>query len=254
MITAKGGSGYAKVGELEIYYDVEGAGPPVLLFHGGMGTADMFAELRGDLNAQWTTIGIEQQAHGHTGDVDRPLRYEQMADGKTVVIRDLGLEQCHAFGYSDGGNVALGRAIRHPELIDRVAICGTNADNDGLDPQMLAHLVAGARRSLRRSRPACRQCCARPMRRSPRILKLGPFSFTRCSNRPRTSRIEPRNKLKRSLRPCWSSSATTMLSRSSTRPGFRGSCLKASCVCFLAPTTSRRSRAQNGSRRSCKIS
>ena len=138
------GHGYAKVGELDMYYDAEGAGPPLLLFHGGMGTADMFGALRSDLNSRWTTIGIEQQAHGHTGDIDRPLRFAQMADDTAAVVRHLGLSGCHAFGYSDGGNVALGLAIRHPDLVSRIAVCGTNADNAGLDHDMLAHLVAGA--------------------------------------------------------------------------------------------------------------
>jgi pimeloyl-ACP methyl ester carboxylesterase len=129
-----------------MFYDVEGSGPPVLLFHGGMGTADMFADLREALNRDWTTIGIEQQGHGHTADIDRPLRFAQMADDTAAAIRQLGLEKCHAFGYSGGGNVALGLAIRHSELVDRIAICGTNADNDGLDPKMLSHLVEGAKK------------------------------------------------------------------------------------------------------------
>lgn len=145
MTSSPSAHGYVEVGELAMYYDVEGSGPPVLLFHGGMGTADMFERLRGDLNARWRTIGVEQQAHGHTGDIDRPLRFTQMADDTAAVIRHLGLSGCHAFGYSDGGNVALGLAIRHPELVSRLVICGTNADNAGLDPAMLAHLVAGAK-------------------------------------------------------------------------------------------------------------
>ncbi len=138
-------SGYAKASDLNMYYDVAGNGPPLLLFHGGMGTAGMFEALRNSLDAHWTTIAIEQQGHGHTADADRPLRFDRMADDTAAAIRSLGLERCHAFGYSDGGNVALGLAIRHPGLIDRIAICGTNANNDGLEPAMLSHLVEGAK-------------------------------------------------------------------------------------------------------------
>lgn len=145
MTLKLGKSGYAKAGPLAMYYDVEGAGPPLVLFHGGMGTADMFADLRRALIERWTTIAVEQQGHGHTADVDRPLRFEQMADDSAAIIEHLGLSGCHAFGYSDGGNVALGLAIRHPTLVTRIAICGTNANNEGLDPEMLTHLVAGAK-------------------------------------------------------------------------------------------------------------
>ncbi len=137
--------GYVPSGDLNLYYDIEGDGPPLLLFHGGMGTISMFEALRSQLSRHWMTVGIEQQGHGHTADIDRPLRFPQMADDSAKVIRHLGLKACHAFGYSDGGNVALGLAIRHPELVDRVAICGTNANNDGLQPKMLEHLVEGAK-------------------------------------------------------------------------------------------------------------
>lgn len=138
-------SGYVHSGQLYIYYDVEGAGPPLLLLHGGMGTSGMFAALRAELNLRWTTVGIEQQGHGHTADIDRPLRFDQLADDTAAVIRHLQLARPHAFGFSDGGNVALGLSIRHPELLGRVAICGTNANNDGLDPKMLKHLQDGAK-------------------------------------------------------------------------------------------------------------
>lgn len=95
-------------GDLKLFYDVEGDGPPLLLFHGGMGRISMFERLRGELSRHWMTIGIEQQDHGHTADIDRPLLFPQMADESAAVIRLLGLKACHAFGYSDGGNVALG--------------------------------------------------------------------------------------------------------------------------------------------------
>ena len=74
---------------------------------------------------------------------DRPLRFEQMADDTAAILRHLDVSGCHAFGWSDGGNVALGLAIRHPTLVDRVAICGTNGDNDGLDPKMLKQMQDG---------------------------------------------------------------------------------------------------------------
>ena len=136
-------SGYVQTGPLKMYYDVQGSGANLLLLYGGLCTTDTVSELRQLLNAKWTTIGVEQQAHGHTADVDRPLRFEQMADDTAAVLRHLDVSACHAFGWSDGGNVALGLAIRHPKLIDRLAICGTNGDNEGLDPKMLKQMQDG---------------------------------------------------------------------------------------------------------------
>jgi pimeloyl-ACP methyl ester carboxylesterase len=82
-------------------------------------------------------IAVEQQGHGHTADIDRPLRFEQMADDTAALPRHLGIEQADVFGYSDGGNVGLGLAIRHPDLVRKLAIAGTNYNNDRLYPEFL---------------------------------------------------------------------------------------------------------------------
>src|SRR5262249_52875639 len=61
----------------------------------------------------------------HTADVDRPLTYEQMADDTAALLKYLKIEQADFFGYSMGGTVALGVAIRHPQLVRKLAINGS---------------------------------------------------------------------------------------------------------------------------------
>ena len=71
-------------------------------------------------------IAVELQGHGHTEDIDRPLTFEQMADDTAALLRHLKIEQADFFGYSMGGNVALSVAIRHPSLVGKMAINGSN--------------------------------------------------------------------------------------------------------------------------------
>src|SRR5262249_49936100 len=71
-------------------------------------------------------IAVELQGHGHTGDIDRPLTFEQMADDTAALLKQLKIENADVFGYSMGGNVALALGIRHPSLIGRVGINGSN--------------------------------------------------------------------------------------------------------------------------------
>ena len=47
-------------------------------------------------------ITVDLQAHGHTADVDRPLRYESLGDGVAWLIGHLGLAQADVMGYSFG--------------------------------------------------------------------------------------------------------------------------------------------------------
>jgi pimeloyl-ACP methyl ester carboxylesterase len=94
------------------------------------------------LSERRQAIGFDQQGHGRTADIDRPLTFEQEADDTAAALRQLGIEQADVFGFSDGGNVGLGLAIRHPGLVRRLVIAGTNANTNGLAPGILDFLAA----------------------------------------------------------------------------------------------------------------
>ena len=82
-------------------------------------------------------IAVEQQGHGRTADIDRPLSFTQEADDTAGLLKQLGVETANVFGYSDGGNVGWGLAIRYPKLVGRLVVAGTNTNNDGLQPGIL---------------------------------------------------------------------------------------------------------------------
>ena len=121
---AEGRSGYAPVNGLKMYYDVQGSGPPLVLLHGAFGTAESWSTLLPALAKSRQVIMPEQQGHGRTADREAPLTYEQMADDTAALLKHLRVEGADVFGYSDGGIVALGVAIRHPGLVRRLAVLG----------------------------------------------------------------------------------------------------------------------------------
>jgi pimeloyl-ACP methyl ester carboxylesterase len=84
--------GYASVNGLEMYYEIHGAGSPLVLLHGGPTTIDTsFGKLLPTLAKARQVIAVEQQGHGHTADIDRPLSFEQMADDTAALLRHLGI-------------------------------------------------------------------------------------------------------------------------------------------------------------------
>lgn len=114
---------YASVNGLRMYYEIHGTGSPLVLLHGAFGVAHVFPQLASNRKF----IAVELQGHGHTADIDRPLTFEQMADDTVALLRQLGIEQADFFGYSMGGNVGLAIAIRHPGLVRKLVINGSNA-------------------------------------------------------------------------------------------------------------------------------
>jgi alpha-beta hydrolase superfamily lysophospholipase len=73
-------TGHAPVNGLKLYYAIHGTGQPLVLVHGGVGAIEMFGEVLPLLARERQVIGVDLQGHGRTADVDRPLRFEAMAD------------------------------------------------------------------------------------------------------------------------------------------------------------------------------
>jgi pimeloyl-ACP methyl ester carboxylesterase len=134
---------YASVNGLDIYYETHGRdGAPLIVLPGGFMTVAAMGALVPDLAATRQVIGVELQGHGHTADIDRPLRYETMADDIAALMEHLGLAQADFFGYSLGGGVALRLAIQHPARARRLTLASTAFRRDGWYPETLAGMAA----------------------------------------------------------------------------------------------------------------
>ena len=144
-------TGYAPAGDLDLYFEIHGAGRPTLLLHGAFMTIDLMGPLLPGLAHSRQVIAVEQQGHGHTADADRPLTYEQMADDTAAVIDHLGLGNADVVGFSMGGGVALQLAIRHPALVRRLVVASATYRSDGMPaaalemfPSITPELFAGS--------------------------------------------------------------------------------------------------------------
>jgi pimeloyl-ACP methyl ester carboxylesterase len=129
---------YAEVNGLKMYYEIHGSGQPLVLLHGAFGFAEGWAPYLPTLSKTHQVIAVELQGHGHTNDLDRHLTYEQMADDTAELLKQLKIKDADIFGYSMGGTVALAVAIRHPELVRRLAFYGSCAGTakDTYDPEI----------------------------------------------------------------------------------------------------------------------
>lgn len=88
-------NGYAAVNGLNMYYEIHGTGSPLVLLHGSLTTIDTsFGKFLPALEKARKVIAVEQQGHGRTADIDRPLTYEQMAEDTTELLRQVGIEIC----------------------------------------------------------------------------------------------------------------------------------------------------------------
>jgi pimeloyl-ACP methyl ester carboxylesterase len=131
-------SGYAPIHGLKLYFEIHGAGEPLILLHGGLGATEMFSEIMPELSRSRQVIAVDLQAHGRTADIDRPLTCEAMADDIAELVHYLGLERADVMGYSLGGGVALRTAIQHPDVVRKLIIVSFPFRRDGWYPEIRA--------------------------------------------------------------------------------------------------------------------
>ncbi len=129
---------YAQVNGLNMYYEIHGTGRPLVLLHGNLSTINVdFGRMIPALAKTRQVIAVEQQAHGHTADIDRPLTIQNWADDTAALLRHLGVGDADVFGYSSGSAVALQMAIDHPELVRKLVLASASYALDGLHPEVL---------------------------------------------------------------------------------------------------------------------
>lgn len=128
---------YVSVNGLKMFYEIHGAGKPLVLLHGGFGVAGTFEQILPQFIETRQVITVELQGHGHTADSDRPLSFEFMADDIAALLKHLGIDKADLLGYSMGGGVALQTVIRHPELVRKLVAVSAPCKSDGWYAEVL---------------------------------------------------------------------------------------------------------------------
>ena len=132
---------WATVNGHRLYYETMGEGRPLLLLHGGGNSIHgSFAKQLDVFAKSYSIVAPEQMGQGHTPDIDGPITYSAMADDTAALLEQLHLKEVDVVGWSDGGIIALMLAVRHPELVRRLAVSGVNFSLDGLPPDDLRQM------------------------------------------------------------------------------------------------------------------
>jgi pimeloyl-ACP methyl ester carboxylesterase len=134
---AKGTGQYAEVNGINLYFETHGAGRPMVLLHGGLGSGEMFGPVLPVLAQHHQVIAVDLQGHGRTPDIDRPIDVRLMGDDIAALIDHLGLDRPDLVGYSLGGGVALQTAVKYPAKIRRLVVVSANIRRDAIYPDML---------------------------------------------------------------------------------------------------------------------
>jgi 3-oxoadipate enol-lactonase len=113
-------SGYVQVDGARLYYEMAGAGDPVVLIHGGMWDLRMWDPQVPVLSSDRTVIRYDVRGYGRS---DRPTA-QPYSDRKDLhdLLRSLGLERAAIVGLSMGGRIATDFALEHPGMVEALVL------------------------------------------------------------------------------------------------------------------------------------
>jgi pimeloyl-ACP methyl ester carboxylesterase len=123
-----------EINGMSMYYEVSGSGDPLIVLHGAYQNIPTMGEIVPRLAEGHRVYALEFQGHGRTTDIPRPITYQNLADDVAAFINALSLKKPNIFGYSMGAGAAVQLAIRHPEIVNRVAVASATFDAKGFQP------------------------------------------------------------------------------------------------------------------------
>src|SRR5690348_10049288 len=129
-----------KVNGMQMYYEVSGAGDPLIVLHGAYMNIPSMGAIIPKLAKTHKVYALELQGHGRTTDIDRPITYPNLADDVAAFLDAVHLPKADVFGYSMGAAVGLQLAIRHPEKVNKLALASVAYDARGWQPEFTAFI------------------------------------------------------------------------------------------------------------------
>lgn len=104
----------------------------VVMLHGNGECTQIFSDNVSSLCAESYVILIDSRGHGKTTAGDSEFTIDLMAEDLSKLCDELNIGKYKLLGFSDGGNIAITYAVRHPERLSHLVVAGANLNPQGM--------------------------------------------------------------------------------------------------------------------------
>ena len=123
--------------DIQLHYICCGSGEPLLLLHGNGEDGSYFVHQLEDFSHECFVCAVDTRGHGGSPMGTAPFTLDQFAEDLLHFMDEHEIESANLLGFSDGGNIALLFALRHPERVRRLILNAANLYPEGLEPWLL---------------------------------------------------------------------------------------------------------------------
>jgi pimeloyl-ACP methyl ester carboxylesterase len=124
----------ARLGDVEIYYEEQGAGDAILLAPPSWWPCDAWhVAVVPALRRRYRTLIFDCRGTGFSSKPDHGYTISQFAEDCAGLLEQLKISRCHAVGFALGGQIAQALAIERPDLVATLTIAAAGAGVKALD-------------------------------------------------------------------------------------------------------------------------
>ena len=156
----------------DIYYEVRGSGPPIVLGHSFLCSGEMWGPQLEPLAEHYQVLNLDLRGHGKSGPVIRPFGMYDLVEDVLAVLDREGVGRAVWAGLSIGGMVALRAALVAEERVSGLILLDTHAGRETAFNKLRSLLMGSAVKAFG----------PRPL--SPEIIRLFFSSDTRKTKQP----------------------------------------------------------------------
>lgn len=108
---------------IDLYYETQGTGEPLLLLHGGGGCHENWGYAgRDEFLREYSLILPDARGHGRSTNPQKNITHRQCAQDMLALLDHLAIKKCRAVGLSMGGNILLHMATMQPDRIEAMVV------------------------------------------------------------------------------------------------------------------------------------
>ena len=118
--------------DIELYYQEKGSGEPFILLHGNGENGSYFEHQTEHFRDRYRVIALDTRGHGRSPRGGAPFTIEQFSCDLYDFMQAHGISGAVILGFSDGANIAMKFAMKHPKMVKALILNGGNLDPTGV--------------------------------------------------------------------------------------------------------------------------